>query len=63
MELNLFRSFVAVAEARSFSRAARTMHSTPAQAIAPATAAIGPTDAESPAAAMRVTTILFDCTG
>ena len=28
MELDLFKSFVAVAEARSFSRAARTMHST-----------------------------------
>ena len=28
MELDLFRSFVAVAEARSFSRAARAMHST-----------------------------------
>ncbi len=28
MELDLFKSFVAVAEARSFSRAARAMHST-----------------------------------
>ncbi len=28
MELDLFKSFVAVAEARSFSRAARDMHST-----------------------------------